>query len=214
MVRLGDAIMLTFAERRYAEGIATTIAAPIAFRPKVPVSRERLCPVLSAADQDDLILQYWMGDRSAADRLLRANHGLIQSVAKRRARMCALLDEHDLVQAGRIGFVESLRDYDSSKGTFRSWAYTFVSRAMSDMMDAEDSSIQIPKRQSDAIRKSLKSGGLSAKLSAIHRLRKTVSVDESVGEDEDDRTMLDMMSARGGSPEDILIAFEEYQATQ
>lgn len=198
----------SFAERRRAAGIATSDAVPIVILPPPGERRERLCPALDKATESDLVRRFLAGDRQAGERLLRAHHGAIQSKAKRLARRCSLLEESDLVQVGRMGFFAALRTFDlDGDGALWSYVEVAVFRAMSDAIDEEDGTIYVPPAQQRAIRRALKTGGLDAKLQAIDMLRRCESVDEPVAED-DDRTMLDMLSRRG-TPEDALLALEE-----
>lgn len=202
---------MSFAERRRAAGVATSDAVPIVLLPPPGERRERVCPVLDRATEGAFVERYLGGDRSAGDRLLRAHHGAIQSKANRLARRCSLLEESDLVQAGRIGFLGALKSFDP-KGEGALWSYVEVAvfRAMSDAIDEEDGTIYVPVAQQRAIRRALKTGGLDAKLAAINMLRHCDSVDEPLNDDED-RTMLDILSRRG-TPEDALLALEEYNA--
>lgn len=194
-----------FAEARRVAGIATPLLAPICLW-----VAERLAPGLSAADETALVRRYLAGDRAAGDALLHAHHGLIRSIAHRRSALCAVLEEGDLEQSGRIGFLASLKDYDPARGTLRQWAPLFVSRAIQETIDAEDGTIEIPRRQHMAIRRALKSGGLSGKLQALSLLRRAASLDEPMDED-DDRTPLECLSGFGRTPEDVMIAIEEAQ---
>lgn len=202
----------SFAERRRAAGVATSDAVPIVLLPPPGERRERFCPVLDKASERDLVRRYLAGERLSGERLLKAHHGAIQSKAKRLARRCSLLDESDLLQAGRIGFLDALRSFDPDGDGALLWSYVEVAvfRAMSDAIDEEDGTIYVPPAQQRAIRRALKTGGLDAKMAAIDMLRRCESVDEPVAED-DDRTMLDMLSRRG-TPEDALLALEEYNA--
>lgn len=201
-------IAVSFADLRRAAGIATSSLVPIVLRAPGPPRRERLCPLLTAADEGNLVLRYLCGERSAGDRLLRAHDKVIRSRACRLARRCSLLDENDLMQAGRLGFLNALRTFDpDGDGTLAAYAGTAAFRAMMDLMDEQDDTIKIGVHQRQAIRRALKGGGLSAKLAAIDGLRRMESIDEPAADD-DDRTLLDCLS-RGGTPEDALIALEE-----
>lgn len=204
--------MTSFADARRAAGVATPDIKAIVLLPLGPARRPRVAPVLSPADEAELVRRYLDGDRWAGQRLLEAHHGFIYSMAVRRARLCSLLDEQDLLQAGRIGFLAALKNYDSSKGTLRQFASTTVSHAMTDAMDEEDGTIVIPKHQQAAVRRALKAGGLSGKLEAIDRLRRTVSLDAE-NSDDDDRSLLDRLSGYGRTPEDVVIAAEEIAAS-
>lgn len=202
--------MTTFAEARRAAGVATPQIKPIVIRSIVVVQRARVVPLMPE-EETELVRRYLAGDRTAGDRLLSAHHSLIHSIAVRRARLCSLLDEQDLLQAGRIGFLAALKNYDPSKGTLRQFASKPVSHAITDAMDEEDGTIVIPKHQQAAVRRALKAGGLSAKLEAIDRLRRTVSL-EAENSENDDRSLLDRLSGYGRTPEDVVIAAEEIAA--
>jgi DNA-directed RNA polymerase sigma subunit (sigma70/sigma32) len=104
--------IISWADRRRAAGIATPQIRPIRILSPEPPRRHRLAPVLATADEADLVRRYLRGDRMSGDRLLRAHDNMIRSKACRLARRCSLLEESDLVQAGRIGFLDALRTFD------------------------------------------------------------------------------------------------------
>ena len=55
----------------------------------------------------------------------QANRGLVYHFAQKYVGMCKrdrAADVEDLAQAGYIGLINAMRDYDNSKGTFSHWA--------------------------------------------------------------------------------------------
>lgn len=77
-------------------------------------------------DAHDLIVKSQSGDRSATERLIEENSGLIWSVAKRYIGRGT--DTEDLYQLGCLGFLKAIEGYDPDYGTqFSTYAVPKIS---------------------------------------------------------------------------------------
>lgn len=69
-------------------------------------------------ENEELLARAASGDRSAENRLLELNGGLIRTTARRFSLRCAGrgIDEDDLFQLASIGFLKAVRNFDISSG--------------------------------------------------------------------------------------------------
>lgn len=68
------------------------------------------------------------GDRAAADRVVRSMLPKVREIAQ---HMCGDLEQDDMVQAGQLGVLRAMRDYDATKGaSFRTYAKWWIRHYM------------------------------------------------------------------------------------
>ncbi len=96
---------------------------------------------LQAAEQERLLFQSGLGDRSSQDRLVAANMTMVIRLATARGEQG--LSVLDLVQEGAIGLVEAVRSFSSSgQSSFASFAEHKVAEQMDAAITAEAEAVR------------------------------------------------------------------------
>lgn len=95
---------------------------------------------LSSTETAALIARAQTGSSAAEDALIRANEGLVYSIARKYAgKARGLLDVEDLAQHGRIGLLVAIRKYDPSRGCALSTvAHLWIRQAIARAIDGAD----------------------------------------------------------------------------
>jgi len=74
--------------------------------------------IVQNAQNPEVIRKAKAGDEDAINLIIDENEGLISSIAIAELdKTPVIVDTDDLMQAGKLGFMEAIKDYDSTKGT-------------------------------------------------------------------------------------------------
>lgn len=99
---------------------------------------------LTREEERTLIAQAQAGDIAARDKLVAANQGLIMMLA-RRILPTATVDHDDLMQAGNIGMLRAIRNFDLSQKTrFSTFAGCAAYNAMKSLKMTQGGSMSLP----------------------------------------------------------------------
>jgi RNA polymerase primary sigma factor len=156
---------------------------------------------LTAAEELELGQRIKEGDRAALQRMVEANLRLVVSVAKRYRHEGLPL--HDLVQEGNIGLMRAAQKFDYHKGfRFSTYAIWWIRQAVSRAVANQAYAIRVPVHIQEAMGQAERAlvpieegddtlpGAAREPLSAqtvelARRARQTVSLERTVGEDDD-----------------------------
>ena len=109
-----------------------------------PVSVRR-SPGLSRDEERELAEAVAAGDRAARDRLIRANLGLVVTIARRL--LGRGLDLDDLVGEGNLGLIRAAEEFDPCVGTrFSTYAVYWIKQAIRDALIRTTAAIRVPDR--------------------------------------------------------------------
>jgi RNA polymerase sigma factor (sigma-70 family) len=74
------------------------------------------------------------------------HQGLVRSVAQKYRNLCtASTDFDDLVQAGNIGLLKAIEDYDDSRGAFSTYAFHWIRDAIQCELYSNSRTVRIPR---------------------------------------------------------------------
>lgn len=82
---------------------------------------------------EDIVLLAIIGNKTAVEQLVKNNQGIIVKLAHKYNGINKELEFEDLVQAGNVGLLSSLKSYDPFKenaASFITYAFHFINRAM------------------------------------------------------------------------------------
>ncbi len=100
-------------------------------------------PLLSEAEEKELVWRMKQGDRSARERLIVSHLRLVVSVAKEYGDTG--LDLLDLIQEGNIGLIEAVDRYDPSRGVrLSTYARWWIRQAIGQAIEKQSQMIRIP----------------------------------------------------------------------
>lgn len=194
------------AQRKKTTHVASKTAAKSERRPRVaedkPSKRRISHKDISAEQELEFIRRCQAGDRRAGEILIQAHDPMIYGAARRWFGRG--LDEEDVLQCARIGFLRGIEKFDPEQGTRLStyvmwWIKQGACRAVANMRSA----IRIPVHTHTKLVTALKTGAdLSPELEEAWRVRTLSSLDARIGDDADSDTFLDATASVGPSPED------------
>jgi RNA polymerase primary sigma factor len=152
---------------------------------------------------------------AAKDRFIRANLRLVVSIA-RRYPLPQGLDLGDLIQEGNLGLEHAVDKFDWRRGfKFSTYATFWIRQAIGRALDQKGSLIRIPGDRAANLRAALRQVGgdadlLDADHADLQRLTATVSLDKTIGDD-DDATLGDLMAGTDETPETTVMAMVDLE---
>ncbi|GEO58460.1 sigma-70 family RNA polymerase sigma factor [Companilactobacillus bobalius] len=107
---------------------------------------------VSYKNNEQYVKEYNNGDAAAMTKLIKANSGLIHSLAGRYSHyLGSSLSEEDLVQVGYIGLMKAVKRYDRNHDNkFSTYAYWWIKKEMLSEKDSVNSIIRIPNHKATA----------------------------------------------------------------
>jgi RNA polymerase primary sigma factor len=173
-------------------------------------------PLLNAAQERDLAKRIAAGDAEARNVLARSNLRLVVSIAKKYVNRSPDLTLLDLIQEGNLGLFKAVDKFDWSKGfKFSTYATWWIRQAITRALADQSRTIRIPVHMVETINKFQQierqliqdlgreplpeeiAAEMGEELDKVRHIIKisqdTVSLETSVGEDDEDSTLEDFI---------------------
>lgn len=187
--------------------------------------------LLSAEEEKQLAARVRAGDKSARDRFVCGNQGLVRKIAYKYINACAGFDLDDLCQAGNIGLLTAIERFDPEKGfRFSTYATWWIRQAITREIMDKGNMIHIPvhvhewlhavRRAATQIEQATGKPATAEEIAAAlgEPVEKIVtylemvnpgivSTDKPVGDD-DSASLIDMIPDDGLSPQEIADAVQ------
>ena len=149
--------------------------------------------ILSKEQEQELGRRVAVGDQQALEQLIRKNLRLVVTLANRHIGQGVAID--DLIQEGNMGLYEAARRYDPESGTrFSVYASLWIRKYLNESVAKLGRLVRLPHNQEYDQYKA-KRAGLETES------KKSVSLDAPIGDQEDEFTLGDLLSAGMGSVE-------------
>ena len=173
-------------------------------------------PLISAAEEKTLARRIEKGDEEAKNLLAKANLRLVVSIAKRYAGRSRDLTLLDLIQEGNLGLFKAIEKFDWTRGyKFSTYATWWIRQAVTRSLADQSRTIRIPVHMVETIAKYKQtvrrlaqdlgrdplpeeiSAEMGLSLEKVHTIKnidqETVSLEGSVGDDDDKSTLKDFI---------------------
>jgi RNA polymerase primary sigma factor len=174
-------------------------------------------PLISGSEEKDLAKRIANGDKEAEGLLAKANLRLVVSIAKKYANRSPDLTLLDLIQEGNIGLFKAVDKFDWSKGfKFSTYATWWIRQSITRALADQSRTIRVPVHMVETIAKykqvlrrltqdlgrdplpeeiAMEMGIDVEKIYTIEKIdQTTVSLDASVGDDDDKSTFGDFIA--------------------
>ena len=110
--------------------------------------------LLTAEEELELAKRSAAGDEAAREKLVYCNQRLVAMVAFRYVGACHGLEFDDLKQAGNIGLLQAVKQFDYKKGfRFSTYAIWWIRQAITREISDKDRTIRIPVHVSEQLTK-------------------------------------------------------------
>jgi RNA polymerase primary sigma factor len=119
----------------------------------------RRTPLLSSAEEVDLFKQFKAGDKSAEQKIIKANLLFVVTVAKQYSGLVnkTSLTLEDLVSEGNLGLVKAVHRFEPARGfKFISYAVFWIKQAILDCLQHNIKTVRLPNSAQLIINKALK----------------------------------------------------------
>lgn len=187
-------------------------------------------PLLSSEETVSLYKQYLNGDMNAKEKIINSNLRLVVSVAYRYQNYLKNLQILDLIQEGNLGLIRALDTWDPELGAFTTYAVPWIRQKITRSMSNSDEAIRKPVHMDNLLRKykalmsqypgqNLDDEFVLDKLGigydTLKRLKETlmqttISMNQTVGDDEDTELGDFLSGSSDGGFDDVIKKMETH----